>query len=84
MPSDKKCWRTNTNLWGRPPLAEKKTTALIPAGIVPTGVKTPGGHGDEVRVSRSDYAGTIHALETWIVNRSDLIPPNVTEVDCPL
>jgi hypothetical protein len=81
--SEKK-WKTNTKLWGRPSVAEKKTRGIIPAGIVLTEVKTPGGHSGEVRVSRSDYAHTVHALDTWIVNRSDLIPPNVTEVDCPL
>ena len=75
------CWKTNEPLWGRPPLAEKTVRDLIPAGIVLTEIKTPGGTGDEVRVARSDNANTIHALDTWTVNRSDLVAPKVTVMD---
>jgi len=78
--SQKRCWRTNEPLLGRPPLAQRTTTAFIPAGIEITEVQIPAGSFDEVRVSRSDNEGTIHALEFRTVRLSDLVAPRVTEV----
>jgi hypothetical protein len=81
MPSEKRCWRTNRPVPGRPPLAEKTITDYIPAGLILAEEKGFA-ISDAVRVSRSDLKGTIHVLEFWTVKLSDLVEPNVTEIDC--
>lgn len=74
-------WKTNVVLLGRPSFSDNTTRFPIPAGIVLTDVGFPGttDSNTEVRVTRSDNKGT-QSLETWIVDGSDLVPPNVTQI----
>jgi hypothetical protein len=76
---NKNCWRTNMPVPGTPPL-QPTTIGIIPTGIELTEIKLPGDGENDVRVSRSDFEGTPRALEFWVVNRSKLVEPAVTQI----